>query len=129
MRFAGRLALDIVQSGDIAIVSLISPYQAIREKTKQQFNKNQFILVHISTPLNVCEERDIKGLYKQSRVGKISQFSGISDPYDIPSTPDVSIDTSVISINDGMLAIINYIWLNNLENPLIKQGVLGSSPR
>ena len=55
MRSAGRLALDIVQSGDIAIVSLISPYQAIREKTKQQFNKNQFIIANISSLIDITE--------------------------------------------------------------------------
>ena len=80
-------------AGLIVITSLISPYHSDRKMAKDIIGK-RFVEIYVSTPLEVCEKRDIKGLYKKAKEGKISNFTGISSPYEIPCSPDIEVDTS-----------------------------------
>lgn len=80
--------------GIIAITALVSPYQEDRETARRIVGIDRFLEVYLSTPLAVCEARDPKGLYKRARAGQIANFTGISDVYEIPRSPDLAIDTS-----------------------------------
>jgi adenylyl-sulfate kinase len=90
--------------GGVAIVALISPYEESRQTAKkllENYAKARFIEVYINTPLNVCEARDTKGLYKRAREGKLSDLTGIGDPYEAPSNPDVII-TPEMSLSEAV---------------------------
>ena len=71
------------------------------------FNHNQFLEVHLETPLAVCEERAPKGLYKKARAGVIKQFTGVSDPYEVPENPEVVINTAELSVADSVKRILD----------------------
>ena len=66
-----------------------------------------FVEIHVSTPLSVCEERDVKGLYKRARAGKILEFTGVSDPYEEPQNPEIIIDTTEISVEESSAIILD----------------------
>ena len=97
IRRIGYVASEITKAGGIAICAPIAPYAAIRRENKKLISSlGGYILVHISTPLEVCEQRDRKGLYAKARAGIIKEFTGISDPYEPPKHPAVRIDTTDI---------------------------------
>ena len=66
-----------------------------------------FVEIHVATPLSVCEERDVKGLYKRARAGKILEFTGVSDPYEEPVNPEITIDTSDITVEESSVIILD----------------------
>ena len=86
------LAKVLVRHGVVPIVALISPYQRSRAKARQEIGP--FVEVYLSTPLAVCETRDVKGLYRRARAGEIKEMTGIDDPYEVPESPEIVIDTS-----------------------------------
>ena len=89
----------IAENGGTSIVPCIAPYSESRKYFREECEKfGKFIEIYISTPLEECEKRDVKGLYKLVREGKIKNFTGINDPYEIPENPDIIIDTSKKSI-------------------------------
>lgn len=91
----GFVAKEITKHGGIAICALVAPYKNAREKVRQLISEvGGFIEVYVSTPLSTCETRDRKSLYKKAREGLLKQFTGISDPYEAPETPEIEIDTS-----------------------------------
>jgi adenylylsulfate kinase len=86
------------RNGVIAITAAISPYREIRDEARREITVNgqfphRFVEVYVATPLEVCEQRDVKGLYKKARAGEIKQFTGISDPYEPPLSPEVTLST------------------------------------
>ncbi len=108
----GFVAKEITRHGGIAICALVAPYENVRAAVKNRISAvGGFIEIYVATPLAVCETRDRKGLYKQARAGKIPQFTGVSDPYESPLTPDIKIDTSHIAIDDVLELIIKQIKL------------------
>ena len=100
IRRIAEAAKLFAQSGVITIAAFISPTQVIREMARDIIGKNDFLEVHVSTPLETCELRDTKGLYKKARAGLIKEFTGISAPYEIPVNPDYEIDTTDKSIQE-----------------------------
>jgi len=100
VRRVGFLASKLSENGVTVIASFISPYRDSREFVRNQCQK--FVEVHVSTPLEVCEERDVKGLYKKARSGEITQFTGIDDPYEEPLNPEIRIDTSKHGIDESV---------------------------
>jgi adenylylsulfate kinase len=90
----------LVNAGLITICSFISPTNEIRELARNIIGTNDFIEVYLSTPLDECEKRDTKGLYKRARAGEISDFTGISSPFDVPAAPDIELDTSQYTIRE-----------------------------
>lgn len=92
-------------AGIIVLTSFISPFRLDRRNAKDIIGQDSFIEVYISTPLEECEKRDVKGLYKKARQGEIPNFSGISSPYEPPENPDIEIDTTDKSLEDS----VNYI--------------------
>ena len=103
----GKMASLLQRQGFIVMVSLISPYAEAREKSRAI--TNNFIEVYISTPLEVCENRDVKGLYAKARRGEIKQFTGIDDIYEPPISPELIINTTEKSILECTNSIIGLI--------------------
>jgi sulfate adenylyltransferase len=94
----GFVASEITKNGGIAICAPIAPYDAVRREARAMIEPHGgFILVYLSTPLDVCEARDRKGLYAKARSGLVQQFTGISDPYEAPRDAEVVIDTNLMS--------------------------------
>lgn len=94
----GYVASEITKNGGVAICAPIAPYAATRRKVRQTIEPvGGFLEVHLSTPLEICEQRDRKGLYAKARAGILKEFTGISDPYEIPENPELRIDTQGIT--------------------------------
>jgi sulfate adenylyltransferase len=112
----GYVAAEIARHGGIAICAPIAPYATARAGVRRMVSEaGDFVLVHVSTPLEVCEARDRKGLYAQARAGVIGSFTGISDPYEEPDDAQLTIDTSQLSRHDAVAAVLGYLtrggWL------------------
>lgn len=103
----GYLASRLQTHGVFVIGSFISPYQEARDFVRNLCD--DFTEIYISTPLEECERRDVKGLYEKARNGEITQFTGIDDPYETPENPELSIDTTHISIEDGVERVLNFL--------------------
>ncbi len=107
IRRIGWVAAEVVRHGGIAICAAIAPYEAERRDVRRMIEPlGGFLLVHVSTSLDVCEQRDVKGLYAKARAGDVPAFTGISDPYEPPSDADVTIDTAAVSLVDGCDALL-----------------------
>jgi adenylylsulfate kinase len=91
----GWVASRLTRHGAAVIVSAISPYQATRRKARTLVEEfGPFVEVHVATPVEECERRDVKGLYEKARSGEIPEFTGVSDPYEEPASPELRIDTT-----------------------------------
>lgn len=104
VRRAAMLAHYLERNGVFTVVSLISPYEESRRFARGLCAN--FIEVHVSTPLEVCERRDAKGLYARARSGELKAFTGVSDPYEAPSAPDIAVDTSTMTREEAVAAIL-----------------------
>lgn len=100
IRRVAEVAKLMNDAGIIVLTSFISPFEADRQKAREIIGEESFIEIYVSTPLEECEKRDVKGLYKKARQGKITDFSGISSPYEVPRNADIVIDTSGKKIED-----------------------------
>ena len=106
----GFVASEITKNGGIAICAPIAPYEAIRKNNRELISKvGGYIEIHVSTPLDTCEKRDVKGLYAKARKGIIKGFTGIDDPYENPINPELSIDTSNISQEEAIQQVLVYL--------------------
>ena len=106
----GYVASEITKNGGIALCAPIAPYEWVREHNRERISRvGGYILVHVSTPIEVCEQRDRKGLYAKARAGIIKEFTGISDPYEEPLDADLSIDTTDISPGEAANQIILHL--------------------
>lgn len=119
IRRIGFVAHLLTRNNVIVLVSVISPYRAIREQVKEQIG--DFIEVYVNAPLEVCEQRDVKGLYKKARAGEIKNFTGIDDLYEIPLEPDVECKTHQESIaqsaNRILIKLEDLGYINSLLLP------------
>jgi sulfate adenylyltransferase len=103
----GFVASEITKNRGIAICAPIAPYAATRREVRDMIGQyGGFIEVHVSTPIDVCETRDRKGLYAKARAGLIKGFTGIDDPYEVPEKPEVEVDTSSMSADEAAQLII-----------------------
>ena len=89
----GFVASEIVRHGGTVMCAAVSPYRATRDAVRAMMAEDQFIEVFVDTPLSVCEQRDVKGMYAKARRGEIKEFTGISDPYETPLEPEITLDT------------------------------------
>lgn len=96
-------------AGLIVIASFISPYREDRQAAREIIGADNFNEIYISTSLSACEQRDVKGLYRKAREGLIPEFTGISSPYEPPLTPDLSLDTATIGLDEAVEKIIALI--------------------
>ncbi len=110
IRRIGFVASEITKNGGVAICAPIAPYDTVRREVREMIEaKGGFILVHISTPVSVCEKRDRKGLYAKARAGLIKEFTGVSDPYEPPNDAQVEVDTSESSPVECTEKILDYL--------------------
>lgn len=116
IRRIGELAKLFVDSGLITLVATISPFQADRDLVRRLFTEDEFIEVYVKCSLEICEERDPKGLYAQVRDGKIPSFTGISSPYEEPYQPEITVETDQLSIDDASDMIIHYLHEKNITH-------------
>jgi len=106
----GEAALTSAQSGSIAIAAPIAPFDEARQAVRAAVPREiPFLLIHVSTPLNVCEARDRKGLYARARAGEIKDFTGISSPFEVPNDADLTIDASNVSVEDAVAEILKLL--------------------
>ena len=103
----GYLASRLQTHGIFVIGSFISPYQEARDFVRDLCD--DFTEIYISTPLEECERRDVKGLYDRARKGEITQFTGIDDPYEAPENPELSINTMNMSIEDSVEKVLSFL--------------------
>lgn len=101
-----KLFLD---AGTIVIASFVSPFEKDRQLVKEIVGSKDYVEVFVSTPIEECEKRDVKGLYKKARLGEIKDFTGISSPYEAPKNPDILIDTSKLSIENSVNLIFEKV--------------------
>lgn len=110
IRRIGFVASEITKHKGIAICAPIAPYDSIRQEVKKMIEKQgNFILIYVATPLEICEQRDRKGLYAKARKGIISNFTGVSDPYEIPVHPEIQLDTHLEPPEDSVKKIMDYL--------------------
>jgi len=109
LRRIGEVAKLMMDAGLIIICSFISPYEQDRVSIKNIVQENRFIEVHVNCPVDVCEKRDIKGLYAKARKGIIPDFTGVSAPYEVPLKPDVEVNTSIETIEESLDKIIKFV--------------------
>ena len=112
----GFVAAEVARHGGIAICAPVAPFAAARARVREMVSEvGDFLLIHVATPLEVCEARDRKGLYAKARAGLIKQFTGISDPYEEPTDADLAIDTSLLTEQEGVAAVLRMLtaggWL------------------
>jgi len=104
IRRIGFVANLLTRHGVIVLVSAISPYREIRDEVRAKIG--DFVEVFVNAPLNVCEERDVKGLYKRARAGEIKAFTGISDPYEPPSNPEIECRTDLEELEESVVKVL-----------------------
>jgi adenylylsulfate kinase len=109
IRRIGEVAKLFVDSGTIVLTAFISPFQSDRDLVRQKVEKGEFIEIFVDTPLEICEQRDPKGLYQKARQGEIPNFTGISSPYEAPKNADIHIKTDRETIEESINIIINYL--------------------
>ena len=102
----GRLFVD---TGIITIAAFISPNNQLREMAAEIIGKDDFVEVFVSTPLEECEKRDVKGLYAKARRGEIKNFTGISAPFEAPEHPDITLDTSKLPVEESVKILLDYV--------------------
>ena len=107
IRRIGFVAKLLVRNGVIVLVPVISPYRAIREEIRA--NIDNFVEVFVNAPISVCEERDVKGLYKKVRAGQIKQFTGIDDPYEPPLNPEIECRTDLEDVSESVDKILSLL--------------------
>lgn len=111
IRRISEVARLMVDAGLVVLTAFISPFQAERQMAREIFKKNEFIEVYVNTPLHVAEVRDVKGLYKKARAGKLPNFTGVSGRYEAPEKPEITIDTSQKTIEECVDHILRNINL------------------
>jgi sulfate adenylyltransferase len=112
IRRTAFVAAEITRNGGISICALIAPYESSRNAAREMIERaGAFILVHLATALEVCEQRDRKGLYAKARAGLLTQFTGISDPYEEPINAEVVIDTEQVTVEEAAMRIIHHMQL------------------
>ncbi len=117
IRRVAELAALFADAGLIVIAALISPYRIGRERAKSTIGAHRFVEVYIDVPVDVCEKRDPKGLYRKARRGEIAQFTGVSAPYESPNHPSLRLQTDKVSVDKCVEMIIQYLVVGGFLTP------------
>ncbi len=127
IRRIAEIAALFLDAGVVVIVACISPYKKDRDVAKSIIGENNFIEVHVNAPLEVCELRDVKGLYKKARKGEIKNFTGITAPYEIPTCPSIEINTDSVSIHDSVHEVLKYLKKHLVDSSMFSIDTLGDN--
>ncbi|MDD5247612.1 MAG: adenylyl-sulfate kinase [Rhodocyclaceae bacterium] len=117
LRRIGEMARLFVDAGVIALTAFISPMRADRERVRQIVGPARFVEVFVSCPLEVCEQRDVKGMYRRARAGEIPEFTGVSAPYEAPEAPALVVDTSTMSLAQSVDLVLELLHAAHLPVP------------
>jgi sulfate adenylyltransferase len=109
IRRIGFVAAEIVRHGGVAVGAAVSPYRATRNDVRNMVGKDQFVEVFVDTPIDVCEQRDAKGMYAKARRGEIKGFTGIDDPYEPPVNPELALDTVRMTPEENARRILHLL--------------------
>lgn len=109
IRRIGEVAKLFTEAGVLALTAFISPYKADRDEARAIAGEGNFFEVYVKCALEVCEERDPKGLYKKARAGEIPEFTGISAPYEEPDKAEIVVDTGVQSLDESTIAVLDVL--------------------
>ncbi|SHH72795.1 adenylyl-sulfate kinase [Virgibacillus chiguensis] len=109
IRRIGEVSKLFIDAGVLALTAFISPYRDDRNLVRALLPSNEFIEIYVKCRLEVCEERDPKGLYKKARAGEIAGFTGIDAPYEAPISPELTIDTEKLSVEEAAQRVIHYL--------------------
>lgn len=117
IRRIGEVAKLFMEAGVIVLTAFISPFRADRERVRGMVEHGDFVEIFCNSPIEICESRDIKGLYKKARAGLISEFTGISSPYEVPENPELTVNTGNEELNFCVQLVIDM---------LMQRGIVGS---
>lgn len=118
IRRVGEVTKLFMEAGVIVLTAFISPFRADRERVRGMVKHGDFIEIYCECPLEVCETRDVKGLYKKARAGQISEFTGISSPYEGPENPELVVGTANTPLETCVDTIVNYL----IKQEVVKNG-------
>lgn len=116
IRRIGEVSKLFIDAGLIVISAFISPFQSDRQSVRNLVNDDEFLEVFIDTPIEICEQRDPKGLYQKARFGEIKNFTGIDSPYETPINPEIHIKTDVMSVDESVQLIIDALIHRGYSN-------------
>ena len=114
IRRIGEVARLFADAGGLVLSAFISPYREDRDRVRGLMGLGEFIEVFVDTPLEICEARDPKGLYKKARAGEISNFTGLDAPYEVPENPEVHLETANLSVDEAAAQVIRYLDQQNI---------------
>jgi sulfate adenylyltransferase len=109
VRRIGFVAAEVVRHGGVAICAVVSPYRATRGEVRQMVGPGSFVEVFVDTPVEVCEARDVKGLYAGSRRGEVSALTGVADPYEPPEDPEIHLETVGRTVEENAQRVVEYL--------------------
>ncbi len=115
IRRIGEVSKLFVDAGMIVLTAFISPFRSDRQQARKILG-SRFVEIYCDCPLNVCESRDVKGLYKRARAGEVKDFTGISSPYEAPEAAEITVNTSLLSLHESTKKIVSYLTEHELIN-------------
>ena len=115
IRRIGWVAALLARNGVVAVTAAISPYRSVRDEVRSKVDS--FVEVYVDTPIEVCEQRDVKGLYAKARAGEIPEFTGVSDPYEPPLAPEVRVVTHDRDPRASAAQVVDYLERAGLTGP------------
>tara|TARA_B100000900_G_scaffold66171_1_gene51324 strand:- start:1592 stop:2182 length:591 start_codon:yes stop_codon:yes gene_type:complete len=113
IRRVSHVANLVADSGLIVLSAFVSPFKSDREEASRIIGKNRFIEIYVECPLSICESRDVKGLYLKARKGIISDFTGVTSPFETPESPSITVNTETTNIENCTQKIISYLSKNH----------------
>jgi adenylylsulfate kinase len=116
IRRIGAVAKLFMEAGVVVLTAFISPYRTDRERIRSMVAQGDFIEIYCDTPIEICETRDIKGLYKKARAGEIAEFTGVSSPYEVPEAPELVVNTGSTSLEGCVKQVIREITNRGIGN-------------
>lgn len=117
IRRVGEVGKLFVEAGIITLTAFISPFRRDRERVRTLFPHGDFLEIYCRCPLEVCEERDVKGLYRRARAGEIKDFTGISSPYEEPFDPELAVDTGTLGLEESVAAVLAMLRERGVVRP------------
>jgi adenylylsulfate kinase len=117
IRRIGEVAKLFTDAGIVAITAFISPYRADRDQVRALMKPGDFIEIHVDCPVEVCEQRDVKGLYKKARAGEIKEFTGVSAPYEAPAKAELTIRSHELSVEQAVDVVLRHLESKGIIPP------------
>ena len=114
IRRVGEVCRLFCDAGLVVLTAFISPYAQDRRRVRDLHPQGEFVEIHVDAPLEVCEQRDVKGLYRRARAGEIPDFSGVSAPYEPPEDPELRIDTASLGIGDSVGEVLRLLEVRGI---------------